>query len=81
MSLDQLRQSLSEVNAGLASARAHADRAKELLEECRRIMVDAQTQAQPWLPTQLPAALDQVESQRARLAGIGDLLDNYQARL
>ncbi|PXY31285.1 hypothetical protein [Prauserella muralis] len=81
MSLDQLRQSLNEVHSGLSDARAHTDRAKELLEEYRRVIVASQAQAQPWLPSQLPQALEQLDGQRDRLTGIGDLLEHYQARL
>ncbi|MFF5991017.1 hypothetical protein [Prauserella flavalba] len=81
MSFDQLRQSLAEVHSGLSDARAHTDRAKDLLEEYRRVMVDAQVQAQPWLPPQLGRALEQLETDTGRLAGAGELLSNYEARL
>ncbi|PRX44670.1 hypothetical protein B0I33_111183 [Prauserella shujinwangii] len=81
MSLDALRQLLTAVHSGVADARAHTDRAKSLLEESRRALVDSQAQAQPWLPPQLAQALDQIDGHHGRLTGIGDLLERYQSRL
>ncbi|MFC4002670.1 hypothetical protein ACFS2C_04165 [Prauserella oleivorans] len=81
MSFDQLRQSLAAVHTGLTDARAHTDRAKELLEEYRRVIVEVQAQAEPWVPPQLADALDQIDSEAGRLAGAGELLNHYEARL
>ncbi|MEU6645132.1 hypothetical protein ABZ863_21575 [Saccharomonospora sp. NPDC046836] len=81
MSFDQLRQSLAAVHSGLTDARAHTERARELLEEYQRVIVDAQVQAEPWLPPQLARALEQLESQLTCLAGAGGLLTTYEARL
>lgn len=81
MSLDQLHQLLATVHGRLTEARAHADRARELLEESRRALVDAQAQAQPWLPPQLALALDQVDTHGERLRSVDDLLNHYEARL
>ncbi|MBK1785008.1 hypothetical protein [Prauserella cavernicola] len=81
MSFDQLRQSLAQVHSGLTDARVHTDRAKELLEEYRRALADVQTQAQPWLPPQLPRAFEQLDNDSGRLAGADDLLNHYEARL
>ncbi|WP_199429881.1 hypothetical protein [Qaidamihabitans albus] len=81
MSLDALHQLLTAVHAGVADARAHTDQARSLLEESRRAIVDAQAQAQPWLPPQLAQALAQIDRQHGRLSGIDDLLDRYRSRL
>lgn len=81
MSIEALRQSLVEVNSRLDDILAHTDRARELLEEARRELVAVQSQAEPWLPSQFPAALEGIQTQRERIAGIGELLDAYAARL
>lgn len=81
MSLDQLHQLLATVHGRLTDARAHTERARELLEESRRALVDAQAQAQPWLPSQLALALDQVDTYGDRLISADDLLNRYEARL
>lgn len=81
MSLDHLRHLLASVHSGLSDARAHLGHAKELLEESRRVLVDAQAQAQPWLPPLLPQALSQLEKQHGSLAGVDDLLNRYQQGL
>jgi hypothetical protein len=79
--LEQLHQLLAAVTAAVADARAHTDQATRLLEQARQAMVDAQAQAQPWLPPQLPQALDQLESHTGKLAGVDGLLERYGARL
>lgn len=81
MSLDQLRHLLATVRTGLADALAHLDHARGLLEESRRVIIDVQAHAQPWLPAQLPQALSQLESQHGKVAGIDELLTRYQSRL
>lgn len=81
MSVDHLRHLLAATRSGLSDARAHLGQAKELLEESRRVMVDAQAQAQPWLPPLLPHALSQLENQHRKLAGVDDLLNRYQQGL
>lgn len=81
MSPEELRGSLTETLGAVADARAYVDRAQELLAESQRIVVDAQAQARPWLPTQLARALEQLDTQRARLHEVNELIDRYQARL
>ncbi|SFP69236.1 hypothetical protein SAMN05421810_103118 [Amycolatopsis arida] len=81
MSLEQLHQLLATVRGGLDDARAHASRARGLLEESRRAIVEVQAQAQPWLPPQLAQAFDQLDVNTGKLAGADDLLNRYEARL
>ncbi|WP_276320554.1 hypothetical protein [Amycolatopsis suaedae] len=44
-------------------------------------MVDAQAQADPWLPPQLDQAVEQLKTQQGRLTGVDDLLQAYRATL
>lgn len=81
MSLDRLHQLLATVSEGVDDARAHTDRARELLEEYRRVIVEAQAQARPWLPPQLGHAFELLDSQPARLANVTDALSRYAAKL
>ncbi|GAB3506774.1 hypothetical protein [Amycolatopsis cihanbeyliensis] len=81
MSLDELHRLLAAVHSGMADARAHFDRARGLLQESRRAIVDAQAQAQPWLPPQLANAFDQLDTQTGRLDNADELLNRYEARL
>lgn len=81
MSLDQLRHLLATVRTGVADALGHLEHARALLEESRRVIVDAQAHAQPWVPAQLPLALSQLETQHGTLTGVDDLLVAYQSRL
>ncbi|WP_216213355.1 hypothetical protein [Amycolatopsis aidingensis] len=81
MSLDELRHLLAAVHGGMDDARAHFDRARGLLQESRRAIVDAQAQAQPWLPPQLAKAFDQLDTQTGRLDNADELLTRYEARL
>ncbi|MGH3520967.1 MAG: hypothetical protein ACRDQ7_27045 [Haloechinothrix sp.] len=81
MSLEALRQLLASVNSRIADARAHCALAKSLLEESRRAIVEPQGKAEPWLPTHLVHALEQIDNQTGRLAGVSELLNRYQARL
>jgi hypothetical protein len=79
--LAELHRLLAAVQGGIADARAHTERAKVLLEESRRAIVDAQAQAQPWVPDQLAQAVELLAAQGIRLNAAGDLLNGYQARL
>jgi hypothetical protein len=79
--LSELHQLLATVTSGIADAHAHLERAKSLLEEGRRAIVDAQAQAQPWVPAQLVQAIDQSDEQSTRLGAADDLLNGYRARL
>lgn len=81
MSLDQLQQLLATVSEGVDDARAHTNRARELLEEFRHVIVEAQAQARPWLPPQLAHAFELLDSQPGRLAGVTDALERYAAQL
>jgi hypothetical protein len=79
--LAELHQALAGVLAGLADARQHTGRARELLEESRRAIAEAQAQAVPWLPPQLGRATEQLDQQDVRLATVSELITGYLARL
>lgn len=79
--LDDLRGLLATVHTGLDDTRAHLTRAGELLGQARQAIIEPQNRADPWLPQQLPWLLDELDTRRARLAGAGDLLRRYEARL
>lgn len=81
MSAEQLRQSLTEILGVISDARAHTTRARELLGEFERAVVDVQAQARPWLPPQLARAVEQLETEHGLLDGVTDLLNSYQSRL
>ncbi|WP_019813884.1 hypothetical protein [Saccharomonospora saliphila] len=81
MSLEELRHGLAETLGGLAEARAHHARARRLLEDYRRVVVDAQAQAQPWLPRELDLAVERLDADQARIDGADDLIHRYQSRL
>jgi hypothetical protein len=77
----ELHQLLATVTSGIADAQAHLERAKSLLEECHTAIVDAQAQAQPWVPAQLVQAIDLSDEQSVRLGAADELLNGYRARL
>lgn len=79
--IDDLRALLGSVHTHVEDAGAHAARARALLEEARAALVDAQAVPRPWLPSQLPQALDELSTQAGRLGDVRELLDSYQARL
>jgi hypothetical protein len=79
--LEELHQSLTAVQTGLADAQANFGQAKTLLEEARRSIVEAQGQADPWLPPQLALATEQIDAQVGKLANASELLTGYQSRL
>ncbi|OLT45379.1 hypothetical protein BJF85_19220 [Saccharomonospora sp. CUA-673] len=86
MSLAELHASLNLVRSSLTDAAAEAARAKELLEEYRRALLDVQsgtaaTSGDPWLPAQLPRAFDQIDEHKTQLGGVEQALDQYEARL
>jgi hypothetical protein len=77
----ELHARLETIQVALADALGHVDRARDLLDESRRAMVDAQAQADPWLPPQLTQATDQLDAHTSRLHGVGELLTGYVATL
>lgn len=79
--LDELRQLLGAAHTHVDDAHAHAARARELLEQARETLITAQAVAQPWLPSQLPRAVDELDEHTARMTGVRELLNAYQARL
>lgn len=79
--LAELHESLAAARAGIADAHAATARAKLLLEQARKVISDAQAQAQPWLPPQLAQAVEGLETLLARYSTADDLLNGYQARL
>lgn len=79
--VDELHELLAQVHTHVDDARAHAARARELLEQTRDTMVTAQAVAQPWMPAQLPRALDDLDSHTARMTSVRELLETYRARL
>lgn len=81
MYLEELHQLLTAVQTGLADGRTHAERARSLLEEARRAMVDPQAKADPWLPSQLAQADEGIETLLTRLSAADDLVSGYQSRL
>ncbi|WP_024875514.1 hypothetical protein [Saccharomonospora piscinae] len=81
MSLEQLRHLLSGVLDAVADTGAHNAEALRLLDDYRRVVVDAQAQAQPWLPAELGRAVEQLDANQARLDTVRDLLTSYQSRL
>ncbi|MFD9888310.1 hypothetical protein [Amycolatopsis sp. NPDC058986] len=81
MGLAELHQLLTAVQDGLANGRAHTERAKSLLGDARRALVDAQAKADPWLPVQLAQADEGLEQLLSRLATADDLVSGYQSRL
>lgn len=81
MSLDQLRHLLADTARAVSDAEAHTARAGELLADYHRVVVDAQAQAQPWLPRELGAAVERVEANQARLRVVHELLTSYESRL
>ncbi|CAM3075575.1 hypothetical protein SAXI111661_16935 [Saccharomonospora xinjiangensis] len=81
MSLEELRHLLAGTLGAVAEARAHSATAKELLDDYRRVAVEAQAQAQPWLPSELARAVEQIEANHARLDTVRALLTDYESRL
>ncbi|MFD5247618.1 hypothetical protein ACFWIW_23980 [Amycolatopsis sp. NPDC058340] len=81
MYLEELHQLLTAVQTGLADGRAHAERARSLLEESRRAIVEPQAQAVPWVPPQLEQADEGMENLLTRLSAADDLVSGYQSRL
>ncbi|MEC3975171.1 hypothetical protein [Amycolatopsis sp. H20-H5] len=79
--LAELHQLLTAVQSGLADGRTHTERAKSLLEEARRAMVDAQAQADPWLPPELPRIGEELDTLLTRLSAADELVSGYQSRL
>ncbi len=81
MSLTELHQLLTAVEAGLADTRGHAQRARSLLGEARQALVDVQATADPWLPAQYAQADEGLDQLLVRLASAGDLVSGYRSRL
>jgi hypothetical protein len=81
MSLAEVHQLLTAVAAGLADARAHAERATSLLGEARQALVDTQAKADPWLPAQYAQADEGLDQLLVRLASADDLVRGYRSRL
>lgn len=81
MSLEQLRHLLTVVLDTVAHARAHNTEARTLLEDYRRVVVDAQAQAHPWLPRELGSAVEQIDANHTRLDTVHGLLTSYRSRL
>jgi hypothetical protein len=79
--LPELHQLLAAVQTGLTEAQAHISQAKTLLDEAIRVIMEAQGQADPWLPPQLAQAVEQIDAQVGKLANAGELLTAYQSRL
>ncbi|WP_370945292.1 hypothetical protein AB5J62_40360 [Amycolatopsis sp. cg5] len=72
---------LAAAQASTADGRAHLERAKALLEDATRAIVEAQAKANPWLPPQLAQAIEQIDVQLGKLTAAGELLTAYQSRL
>ncbi|ACU98628.1 hypothetical protein [Saccharomonospora viridis] len=81
MSLEQLRHLLAGTLDALSTARSHNVRARELLDDYRRVVTEVQAQAQPWLPRELDSAVEQIEANDARLDTVYGLLTSYDSRL
>jgi hypothetical protein len=79
--LEELHHLLGAVQTGLTEAQGHFSQAKSHLEEAIRVIMEAQGQADPWLPPQLAQAVEQIDAQIGRLAGTSELLTAYQSRL
>jgi hypothetical protein len=79
--LPELHHLLGAVQTGLTEAQGHFSQAKTLLDEAIRVIIEAQGQADPWLPPQLAQAVEQIEAQVGKLANAGELLTAYQSRL
>jgi uncharacterized phage infection (PIP) family protein YhgE len=79
--LEELHQSLTAAQAGIANGQASLGQAKELFEEAQRVIRQAQGQAEPWLPSQLAQAIQQIDEQVGKLANASELLTGYQSRL
>ncbi|MBB4687627.1 hypothetical protein [Amycolatopsis jiangsuensis] len=79
--LAEIHQLLTAARAGIGDGRAHAERARLLLGDARRALVDAQAKADPWLPGQLAQADEGLDHVLTRLAAADDLVSGYQSRL
>ncbi|WP_033293030.1 hypothetical protein [Amycolatopsis jejuensis] len=79
--LAEIHQLLTAARAGVGDGRAHAERAKALLGDARRALVDAQAKADPWLPQQLAQADEALDHLLTRLSAADDLVGGYQSRL
>ncbi|EHY89348.1 hypothetical protein ACWGRK_04420 [Saccharomonospora azurea] len=81
MSLEQVRHLLAGALNSVADAHARSTHAKDLLDDYRRVVVEVQAQAQPWLPAELARAVEQIDANHARLDTVRGLLAEYESRL
>ncbi|WP_040919337.1 hypothetical protein [Saccharomonospora glauca] len=81
MSVEQLRHLLAGVLNAITAAHAHSTKAKELLDDYRRVIVEAQAQARPWLPAELARAVAQIDANHLRLDTVRNLLAEYESRM
>ncbi|WP_019806203.1 hypothetical protein [Saccharomonospora halophila] len=81
MSAEQLRHELGEVLGVLDDVRAHSAAARELLEDYRRVVTEAQARTDPWLPDELARAVEQLDANRARIDGADRMIDLYRSRV
>lgn len=81
MSAEQLRHHLGEVLGVLDDVRAHNTAARELLEDYRRVVTEAQARPDPWLPDELVRAVEQLDANRARIEGADELINSYRSGL
>ncbi|SDX16653.1 hypothetical protein SAMN05421504_102520 [Amycolatopsis xylanica] len=79
--IEELHQLLQAVQAGVVEASAHFERAKALLEDATRAIVEAQAKAEPWQPPELAKAIEALDAQLTKMAGVTELLTAYQSRL
>ncbi|GHE98856.1 hypothetical protein GCM10017786_34790 [Amycolatopsis deserti] len=80
-SLPELQAQLAAFRAKLAEASEHTNRAVELLDEAREVIVNAHEQADAWVPPELAAAVDRLGKDADRLRAADDLVNTYLARL
>ncbi|WP_026454618.1 hypothetical protein [Saccharomonospora iraqiensis] len=81
MSAEQLRHALGEVLGTLDDVRAHNAAARELLEDYRRVVTEAQARPDAWLPDELARAVEQLDANRARIDGAEQMIDHYRSRV
>ncbi|WP_197321825.1 hypothetical protein [Saccharomonospora sp. NB11] len=79
--LEQVRHLLAGTLDSLVDAHAHSTKARQLLDDYRRVVVEVQAKAEPWLPVELDRAVEQIDANHARLDTVRGLLTEYESRL